>query len=103
MLKREDLEHLANLARLQLTAEEKDSLMKDLEKILEYVSQIKEADLKNFDSLISIFESTKLREDEFRRGEHESHEIVESIKNNFPSKDDDGYLKVPKVIDKDQA
>ena len=43
MIRTEDVEKLARLSRLALTADEKESLRKDMDSILEYVAQVKEA------------------------------------------------------------
>ena len=40
-----DIEKLAELAKIELTDAEKESLLKDLDSILGYVKQIKEADV----------------------------------------------------------
>jgi len=43
MLKREDIDNLANLCRLQLPEDEKDKLQKDMESILAYISELQKA------------------------------------------------------------
>lgn len=43
MISREDVDKLASLARLSLSEAEKDSIQKDLESILGYVSNLAEA------------------------------------------------------------
>ncbi|MFA6254161.1 MAG: Asp-tRNA(Asn)/Glu-tRNA(Gln) amidotransferase subunit GatC [Candidatus Paceibacterota bacterium] len=43
MLTRDDINNLANLARIALSEEEKDKLQKDMESILGYVSELKKA------------------------------------------------------------
>lgn len=101
MLNEEQLERLADLARLELSKEEKDKLNQDLAKILDYVDQIKKAQVSE-KILTSIFKSTYLREDkEVRRQVHHFHQIIEKIQKNFPEKTEDAYLKVPKVLEKD--
>lgn len=40
-----ELEHLANLARIKLTEEDKASLVKEFDSILGYVDQLKKADV----------------------------------------------------------
>ena len=42
MLEIKDIEKLAKLARIELTAEEKDNLLKEVDPILGYVAQLKE-------------------------------------------------------------
>jgi aspartyl/glutamyl-tRNA(Asn/Gln) amidotransferase C subunit len=43
MISREDIDNLANLARLALDDAQKESLIKDLDNILGYFEQLKEA------------------------------------------------------------
>ena len=43
MISREDIDNLANLARLELDNAQKESLIKDLDNILGYFNQLKEA------------------------------------------------------------
>lgn len=47
MITREDVDKLAGLARLSLSEAEKDSIQKDLESILGYVSNLAEAPTDN--------------------------------------------------------
>ncbi len=41
MITVKDIEHLANLARIELTAEEKNSFVKEFDSILGYIDQLK--------------------------------------------------------------
>ncbi len=43
MLTKEEVEKLAELSRISLSDEEKDSIRKDIDGILSYIDQIKEA------------------------------------------------------------
>lgn len=45
MIKQTDLEHLAKLARIKLTEEDKKSLVKEFDSILSYVDQLKKVDV----------------------------------------------------------
>lgn len=45
MIKIEELEHLANLARIKLTDDDKKSLIKEFDSILGYVDQLKKVDV----------------------------------------------------------
>jgi aspartyl-tRNA(Asn)/glutamyl-tRNA(Gln) amidotransferase subunit C len=45
MIKVEELEHLANLARVKLTEDDKKSLIKEFDSILAYVDQLKKVDV----------------------------------------------------------
>lgn len=45
MIKQTDLENLAKLARIKLTEEDKESLVKEFDSILAYVDQLKKVDV----------------------------------------------------------
>jgi aspartyl-tRNA(Asn)/glutamyl-tRNA(Gln) amidotransferase subunit C len=45
MIKVEELEHLANLARVNLTEDDKKSLIKEFDSILAYVDQLKKVNV----------------------------------------------------------
>jgi len=86
-----DVESLAELARIELSEEEKKSLIKDFDSILGYVQQIQEIDAKE------IKKENKLhnvwREDELAPREFSRKLIIEQ----FPDSQD-GYLRVKKIL-----
>ena len=45
MIKSEELQHLANLARINLTEDDKKTLIKEFDSILGYVDQLKKVDV----------------------------------------------------------
>ncbi len=96
MISRDQIQHLAKLARLKLTEEEIEKLKEDLNKILAYVEKINELSLENFEPLTNILEKLDLREDEPHNPEEETRQ---AIINNFPEKENH-YLKVPKILEK---
>jgi len=88
---KEKIQHLAKLCRMDLTEEEKESFAKDLNKILDYVNQIKdlELDCEPFTGLWF----NDFREDEVFIDEEIRKKIIE----NFPEKEGE-WLKVPPVL-----
>ena len=62
MIEKEEIQHIAQLARLKLKKEELESLGKDLETILEYVDQLKKLDVSGVE-LKEEAEAESLRED----------------------------------------
>lgn len=46
-----DVEHIANLARIELTEEEKGKMEKELSAILDFVGKLNEADTENIEPL----------------------------------------------------
>ncbi|MGH7249376.1 MAG: Asp-tRNA(Asn)/Glu-tRNA(Gln) amidotransferase subunit GatC [Minisyncoccia bacterium] len=86
-----DVERLADLARIELSIEEKKALVKDMEGILEYVKQIEKVKV---DDVLPIHNLKNIwREDEPESREF-SHEL---LVNQFPDSQD-GFLKVKKIL-----
>jgi aspartyl-tRNA(Asn)/glutamyl-tRNA(Gln) amidotransferase subunit C len=101
MINKEQVLHLAKLARIQLKDDEIEKLIQDLNKILNYVEKIQELDLENIEPLVNIVEKLPLRKDNILSEEEieELNEIREIIIKNFPQKEGN-YLKVPKILEK---
>lgn len=86
-----DVENLAELARLELSAEEKSQLLKDMEGILSYVKQIEEVNIKTQEfgqDLYNVWRDDEVIPREFS---------IKSIKEQFPDSQD-GFLKVKKIL-----
>ncbi len=93
-LTRKDVEHVAKLARLALTDQEKENFTGQLDNILGYIEKLKELDTK--DSRINAHpfsNKTVWREDEARRSD-----LKEAILANSPEREED-FFKVKKVMD----
>jgi len=96
-MKKEDIEHLAKLARIKVTDEEAQSLREDINAVLEYVSVVNEitADsgiTKKPGAVYNVF-----RQDEVtcEPGAH-----TEALLNEMPDRDGN-YLKVKKILNTD--
>ncbi len=64
-LSRADVEHIANLARLHLTEEEKERYREQLSNILDHISKLQELDTSAVQPMSSVVvEQARLREDE---------------------------------------
>ena len=64
-LSRQDVEHIALLARLHLTDEEKERYRQQLSNILDHISKLQELDTRNVQPMSSVVvEQSRLREDE---------------------------------------
>lgn len=86
-----DIENLAELAKIELTEEEKKGLMKDLDSILDYIKQISEVDVKDIEPEYenrNIWREDKLEERDF------SKKLIEE---QFPDSKD-GFVKVKKIL-----
>jgi aspartyl-tRNA(Asn)/glutamyl-tRNA(Gln) amidotransferase subunit C len=94
-LSKEEVEHIAELARLELTEEEKELFTGQLSSILEYVDKLSEVDTSKVDPKAYVLDVKNVtREDEIASPPH-SHEI---LLNNMPSRKGD-LLKVPPVFE----
>ena len=85
------MENLAELARIELTEEEKKSLLKDMEGILGYIKQIEEVkldDVKLSHDLVNVWREDKLETREFS---------PDLLTGQFPDAQD-GFLKVKKIL-----
>jgi aspartyl-tRNA(Asn)/glutamyl-tRNA(Gln) amidotransferase subunit C len=93
-MKREDVAHLAKLARIEIGESEAENIAKDVTSILGYVSEIEEITgntegTKEVGPLYNV-----LREDE---NPHESGIYTEDLLNLAPERDGQ-YVKVKKII-----
>ncbi len=85
------MENLAALARIELAEDEKVQILKDMQGILEYVNQIKEAEVGE----VEVDQSVRnvWREDVTEPREFSRDLIIKQ----FPAKQDD-FLKVKKIL-----
>ncbi len=87
------IDQLAHLARLEFSPEEKEKILQDLNRILEYIDQLNELNTDDIEPLIYLSPNKSVtREDK----------VIETLKksdalSNAPQKDSD-YFRVPKVI-----
>ena len=88
-----DVEHVAKLARLEFTEEEKKMFTRQLNQILEYMEKLNELDTTNVEPLSHVIDlSNVFREDRVRPSCP-----VEEVLKNAPAKTEK-FFKVPKVI-----
>jgi aspartyl-tRNA(Asn)/glutamyl-tRNA(Gln) amidotransferase subunit C len=89
-----EVEHIAELARLDLTAEEKEQYRQQLSAILEHVARLQALDTEGVPPTSSVLPATgRLRVDEPRPGL-----TVESVLANAPEKMKDQF-RVPPVLE----
>ncbi len=88
-----DVEHIAGLAKLEFSDAEKEKLMHQMNKILEYMDQLNSLDTSAIEPLSHVIElSNVFREDEVKPGV-----TTEDALKNAPDRND-RFFKVPKVI-----
>ncbi len=93
-IKREDIIHLADLSNFHLSEKEIDSLGKDLQNIIKYVSQLDELDTEGVEPTYQVFEMENVwREDEILPQEASREDLLAMTK-----EEKDNQIKVPKVL-----
>ncbi len=92
MVNKDEIKNLANLARIEITDAEADSLTTELDSILGYVGQIKDA--SSGEVLSSPVLKNVLRDD---APTNSDNEYTEDLLNNAPGREG-RYLKVKKIL-----
>lgn len=90
---REQLLHIANLARLELKEEEIDNYLENLQDILTFAEQVNNAPTDGLDETIGADDNYNV----FRKDEIVEFEDKELLLQNAPSQER-GMFKIPKVI-----
>jgi aspartyl-tRNA(Asn)/glutamyl-tRNA(Gln) amidotransferase subunit C len=93
-ISRQDVLHVAKLAKLQLDEDEVESMREDLEKILDYVTQLSELETKDVPPTAHVAVAhTPLRDDT-------THEVLstEETLEEAPRRSGDGFA-VPAFVD----
>lgn len=90
---REQLLHIANLARLELKKEEIDNYLENLQDILTFAEQVNNAPTDGLDETIGSNDNYNV----FRKDEIVEFEDKELLLQNAPSQER-GMFKIPKVI-----
>ncbi|WP_265529538.1 Asp-tRNA(Asn)/Glu-tRNA(Gln) amidotransferase subunit GatC [Sphingomicrobium marinum] len=90
----EDVRHIANLARINLSDEEASRLLPELNNILGWVEQLGEVDTDGVEPLTAVIEQKmRLRDDVVNDGN-----VRDKVLSNAPDAQH-GFFAVPKVIE----
>ncbi|OGI63997.1 hypothetical protein A2733_01055 [Candidatus Nomurabacteria bacterium RIFCSPHIGHO2_01_FULL_40_20] len=90
-----DVEALAETAKLELTGEEKEKLLSDMEGILKYLKQIEEVELLDIKVEHAIYNAW--REDLPAQAGEDQGFSLDLITAQFPDSKD-GFVKVKKIL-----
>jgi len=91
----QEVEHIAELARIGLTKEEKERFSEELSDILEYIEQLKEIDTKNIEPVSQVTGLINVvREDIADSCDEDARKKIVA---GFPDKKD-GCVKVKQVM-----
>lgn len=97
-INKKELEHLADLARLELSEKENEKFLADLEKILDHFQELQGLNTDNVQPVAGGTQlKNALRQDAPFKENHyaQAYKIVEQ----FPSKTADGHLETPPVFE----
>ncbi len=94
MITKEDVKHIAKLARLGLTEKETEKFQKELSSILDYFEKLKEIDVSRVEPMShSVLVENVMRGDESRETGVKSQKLLEAA-----PESKDGYLKVKPIL-----
>jgi aspartyl-tRNA(Asn)/glutamyl-tRNA(Gln) amidotransferase subunit C len=107
----QDVAYVAELANLELTAEERTGMLRDLNSILEYVDRLNELDTSDVPPMAQV--SDRYGVDELKRGSERfayasREDILEGLRKSLPHAEalanapdaDEDFFRVPKVIER---
>jgi len=106
-----DVAYVADLAHLELTAQERQALMRDLNSILDYVGRLNELDTANVPPMAQVsdrygVDQAKQGSERFRYASRD--DILEGLRKSLPHQialenaphSDGTFFRVPKVIER---
>lgn len=85
---------IAHLARLEFNEEKEQEMLQDLNKILNWVDQLRELDTESVEPLIHMSEEVNVMREDLAQNTVTHDEALK----NAPRKDSD-YFRVPKVLE----
>jgi len=92
LISKKDVEHVAKLARIEITEDEKEKFTKQLGDIIKYVDQLNEVDTTGVEPMTQAYPLFNVtREDEVRY-----IATKEELLKNAPE-EEDSFFKVPKI------
>ena len=92
MITIQDVEHVAKLARLEITDEEKVKFSKQLGDVLKYVEQMNEVDTTNVEPLSHVVDFNNVMRDDEIHYDCTKEQLMMN-----PPEEEDGFFKVPKI------
>jgi aspartyl-tRNA(Asn)/glutamyl-tRNA(Gln) amidotransferase subunit C len=106
-----DVAYVADLANLELTAEERTAMLRDLNSILDYIDRLNELDTSKVPPMAQV--SDRYGVDEAKQGSERfayasREDILEGLRKSLPHQEalanapdpDDDFFQVPKVIER---
>lgn len=94
MIDAAQIEHLAALARLQLTPEERTAMQDDLTRVLGYFAQLNEADTEGVEEMQRPVNLVNVLRDDVP-GEVFAPSVIEAL----APETQDGFIRVPRTVE----
>ncbi|AVP55811.1 glutamyl-tRNA(Gln) amidotransferase subunit C 1 [Clostridium tetani] len=91
---KKDVEHVAELARIELSETEKENMIEDLNKVLDYVKKLEELDTESEDIIVNPY----YIENKFRSDEIKESMSIDEVMVNAPERLEE-YILVPRIIE----
>ena len=97
MIDKEQVEHIAKLARINLTEKEKEKFSAELSSILDYIEKLNQADISNIKPISQAMGLNNIVRDDIEIQKADI-EMRKKILKGAPEKKDN-YFKVPKILE----
>ena len=95
-ISKEQVKHIAKLARIELTAKEEERFSKELSSILVFIDKLNQVNTDKVESILQIAGLENIvREDE---AEEEDKKRTEKLLKEVPVRENN-YIKVPKILE----
>jgi aspartyl-tRNA(Asn)/glutamyl-tRNA(Gln) amidotransferase subunit C len=107
----QDVAYVADLANLELSADERNGMLRDLNSILEYIDRLNELDTSDVPPMAQV--SDRYGVDESKQGSKRfayanREDILEGLRKSLPTEEalanapdaDEHFFRVPKVIER---
>ena len=91
----EEVRHIAELARIELTAEEIEKFTREISDILGYIVQLQEVDTNNIEPISQVTGKVNVFREDIAEDSNEEKKNI--MAQNYPDSQD-GYIKVKQVL-----
>jgi len=91
-----DVSHVAKLANLPLTVDEKKYLGKELDETLEHIANLQKIDTKNVEPTSQVTGLENVMRDDVVTPSLSQKEVLQNAKDTYK-----GYIRVPAIIEED--
>jgi aspartyl-tRNA(Asn)/glutamyl-tRNA(Gln) amidotransferase subunit C len=89
-----DVEHVAKLARLAISEEEKETFTQQLADIVSYINLLNELDTQNIEPMAHSIPMTNITRDDISENIYNKEEMLAIC-----PIEEDGFLRVPRITD----